>query len=218
MTPALAGLLLPVTGLAGTWIWWEGEKPSSSNFPATTWLSPSSQAERNCCSGGNILTAVNIRTSGPYWANYTINVTQAATYRLYARKIWEYGAFKWRFDSGAFQYADDQLQLMDNGNYKQYFPLNWVYLGTVVLAAGQHIFRVELNAADWPNDPSYQSGGANLAGFDAFLLDTDPFVPRGILKPGQNYNLAEPGKWNFEPPINNFTAPLFSICVRSTRQ
>jgi hypothetical protein len=211
ITRAFLGLLVPASAMAGPWIWWEAENPSSSNIPATTWLSPANQTERNACSGGNILTAVNIKTAGPYWANYYVTVAQAGTYRLYTRKIWEYGAFKWRFDGGAWGFASYQLQLLDNGDYKQYFGLNWVYLGDVSLTAGQHLFRVELNVADWPNDPHYNAG-VDLAGFDAFLLDADPFVPRGKLKPGDKYNLAEPGKWSFEPPIDDFsTAALLDL-------
>ena len=85
---------------ADSWIWWEGESPSSSNIPATTWLSPSSQTERDALSGGNILTVVSVKTTGLYWANYIVNVAQAGTYQFYVRKIWQYGVFKWRFDSG----------------------------------------------------------------------------------------------------------------------
>ena len=212
----LAGLLLPASGVAGSWIWWEGEKPSSSNFPASTWLSPSTQAEHNALSAGNILTAVNIKTKGPYWANYSITVTQAGPYRLYARKIWQYGAFKWQFDGGTYQYASYQLQLMDNASYIQYFPLNWVYLGDVSLTAGGHTFRIEMNAADWPNDPYYPNG-ADLGGFDAFILSTDPFMPHGKLQPGQKYGLAEPGKWNFEPNLDDFT-PSALLDLRSLNE
>jgi hypothetical protein len=207
VTSAVATLtVLPWT--TGSWIWWEGENPSTSNIPASTWLSPGSQSERDALSGGNILTAVSIKTTGPYWANYNVNVAQAGTYRLYARKIWNYGPFKWRFDSAAWSFANSQLQLIDSADYKQYFGLNWVYLGDVTLAAGAHVFRVEMNAADWPNPPD--NSNADFGGFDAFMLSTQPFTPRGKLKPSQKYNLAEPGKWNFEalPDIFSPTALL----------
>jgi len=190
---------------ADAWIWWEGEKPASSNIPATTWLSPSTQAERNALSGANILTAVNIKSSGPYWANYKLNVAQAGTYRFYARKIWQYGPFTWGFDGAAPTYASSQLQLMDNADYEQYFGLNWVYLGDVTLTTGAHTFRVELNFADWGNEPS-NIKGADLAGFDAFILSTQPFIPRAKLQPNQRYNLTEPGKWNFESLADDFSS------------
>jgi len=212
-----AGLLTgPAVLAANSWIWWEGEKPASSSIPATTWLSPSSQSERDALSGGNILTAVSISTTGPYWANYTVNVAAAGTYRLYARKIWAYGPFKWRFDSAAWTYASSQLQLMDNADYKQYFPLNWVYLGEVTLAAGWHTFSVRLDVADWSNEPS-NIQGADLGGFDAFILSTQPFIPRGKLQPYQKYNLAEPGKWNFESPADDFS-PAALLDLRSLNE
>jgi hypothetical protein len=207
VTSAVATLtVLPWT--VGSWIWWEAENPSTSNIPASTWLSPGSQSERDALSGGNILTAVSIKTTGPYWANYNVNVAQAGTYRFYVRKIAGYGVFKWRFDSAAWSFANSQLQLIDSADYKPYFGLNWVYLGDVTLAAGAHVFRVEMNAADWPNPPD--NSNADFGGFDAFMLSAQPFIPRGKLKPSQKYNLAEPGKWNFEalPDIFSSTALL----------
>lgn len=200
---------------ADSWIWWEGESPSSSNIPATTWLSPSSQSERDALSGGNILTVVSVKTTGPYWANYTVNVAQAGTYQFYVRKIWQYGVFKWRFDSAAWSFANSQLQLMDSADYKQWFPLNWVYLGNVTLTAGAHTFRVEMNAADWPNAP--EKDYVDLGGFDAFMLSTQPFIPRGKLKPDQKYNLAEPGKWNFEALTDDFS-PNALLDLRSLNE
>ena len=149
VTSAIATLtVLPWT--TSPWIWWEAESPSASNFPASTWLSPSSQSEHDALSGGDILTAVNIKATGPYWANYNVNVAAAGTYRFYTRKLWNYGPFKWRFDSGAWVLANSQLQLMDGAGYKPNFPLDWVYLGDVTLAAGAHTFGLEMNAADWP--------------------------------------------------------------------
>jgi len=200
---------------ADSWIWWEGENPSSSNIPATTWLSPSSQNERDALSGGNIRTVVSVKTTGPYWANYTVNVAQAGTYRFYVRKIWQFGVFKWRFDSAAWSFVNGQMQLMDSADYKQWFPLNWVYLGNVTLTAGAHTFRVEINAADWPNAP--EKDYVDQGGFDAFMLSTQPFIPRGKLKPSQKYNLAEPGKWNFESLADDFN-PTALLDLRSLNE
>ncbi len=200
---------------ADAWIWWEGESPSSSNFPVSTWLSPSSQTERDALSGGNIRTVVGVKPTGSYWANYTVNVAQAGTYRFYVRKIWQYGVFKWRFDSAAWTVVNGQMQLMDSANYKEWFPLNWIYLGNVTLTAGAHTFRVEINAADWPNAP--EKDYVDLGGFDAFMLSTQPFIPRGKLKPNEKYNLAEPGKWNFEPPPDDFS-PTALLDLRSLNE
>ena len=202
----LAALLLPATVLAGPWIWWEGENTSSNNFPASTWLSASSQADSNVLSAGNMLTVDSLGPGCMYWANYNVPVAQAGTYRLYGRRTWEYAPFKWQFDNGAWQYAGDQLALLDNVNYRPYWPLNWIFLGTVTMSAGPHVFRIVLSAADWPGDGSYSSPG-HCAGFDAFVLTTDPYyIPRGKLQPGQKYNLAEPGQWDFEPGIDEFTS------------
>ena len=214
VTSAIATLtVLPWT--TSPWIWWEAESPSASNFPASTWLSPSSQSEHDALSGGDILTAVNIKATGPYWANYNVNVAAAGTYRFYTRKLWNYGPFKWRFDSGAWVLANSQLQLMDGAGYKPNFPLDWVYLGDVTLAAGAHTFGLEMNAADWPNEPD--NSAADFGGFDAFLLSAQPFVPRGKLKLSQKYNLAEPGKWNFEPLPDVFS-PTALLDLRSLNE
>ncbi len=211
------GLFLPAAAMASSWIWWEAENSSSNNFPASTWLSPSSQADRDALSGGNLLSVSGLGPQSMYWANYSVPVAQPGTYRLYARRTYEYSPFKWQINNGAWQYASDQLPLLDSYGYRPNWPLNWIFLGTLTLDTGPHVFRIVLSGADWPGNSAYSSG-TGAAAFDAFVLTADPnYIPRGKLQPGQQFGLAEPGKWDFEPGQDDFT-PAAVVDLRSLNE
>lgn len=199
---ALMLLAAPQVRAIDDYVWWEGESPATSNFPGGSWLSPGNDFERNQLSGANILTAGD--RNQPYYAQYNVTVSAAGAYKLYTRRFWSYGAFKWRFDSGEWRFAGTDLQRMDSADYKTYFPLNWVYLGEINLSAGAHTFRIEVNQADWTNENDRNS--VDKFGADAFLLSEQSFVPRGKLKPDEKYNLREPGWWNFEPLRDRFAS------------
>ena len=182
------------------WVWWEGEDFSSSDFPASTWLEPSDADEENKLSADDLLS--NYDDAGIVgYAEYSVNVPQAAEYRLYARKLWRYGPFTWRFDTAPWTTAGVDLQHLDSVEYKPSFPLNWVFLGNVTLTAGAHAFRIQMDPSDHPPE---DASSCRIAGNDAFILSIPPFAPRGKLKPNENYGFAEPGMWNFEPDNDSY--------------
>src|SRR5690606_35320611 len=85
---------------AAAYVWWEGESPAETNFPAQTWFTPQNEAEQSRLSGGAWLSHQGKRQAGspePF-ARYRIEVPASGTYHFWVRKFWKHGPFRWRFD------------------------------------------------------------------------------------------------------------------------
>ena len=177
-------------------IWWEGESPIETNFPKETYFSPSTfEAKRHLLSGGDWLTNAEKRGKNEAFAKYRIEVPADGDYKLWARKFWKHGPFKWRFDDDEWQICGRNIAIADNTYIRTHLGANWVYLGEVDLTKGTRIFELRLLAKE----------GENLtAAFDAFILIPGLFMPNGKLKPGKRSNLADPGYFPFEPPLDLF--------------
>jgi hypothetical protein len=160
------------------WIWWEGEKPSATNFPPKTSLSASTfPAKRGVLSGNDWLTCEGKRGMEEMFARYTVNIPSAgkgdgtpgsagaaagaaagkaggtpgsagAEYRLWCRKFWKHGPFRWRFGQGEWAPCTRDVSLMDSTDIRKYLCANWVYLGTVTLPAGPQEFELRLDAGE----------------------------------------------------------------------
>lgn len=196
---AVAVAVLTASGLCGAAdIWWEGESPVATNFPNKTWFSPHNDAERYKLSGGNWLSNDGERKSGEAaaYARYDITVPEDGKYQLWARKFWKHGPFRWRFVGGEWQTCGRDIALADSVTLRTHVPANWVHLGEVELTAGKHRFEMQLTAG---------VGEKKTAAFDAFLLTTGTFQPRGKLRPGQRSGLADPGFFAWEPQADPFT-------------
>ncbi|MBU1693512.1 MAG: hypothetical protein KKC51_06065 [Verrucomicrobia bacterium] len=189
---------------ASGYVWWEGENPSSTDFPASTWIDPDGAAESNALSAGALLSASSLGTNDRVFTEYVVTLPQAAVYRLYTRKLWRFGPFRWRFDAQNWTRVGDRAQLMDWQDYKQptILALNWVFCGTSSLSSGSHTLRVEVAAADHTNTETWLM---QQAGFDAFVLTTNTFEPWGKLPPGQEFGFSEPGRWAFEARDDPYT-------------
>jgi hypothetical protein len=94
-----------------------------------------------------------------------------------------------------WQTCGRDVALADSVTLRTHVPANWVHLGEVKLTAGKHRFELQLTAA---------AGEKKTAAFDAFLLTTGTFQPRGKLKPGQRSGLADPGFFAWEPQADPF--------------
>ncbi len=164
----------PLPGEKRAVVWWEAEKPSESNFPATTLFSPATDAERDRLSGGRWLTSMGQRQGEPLRAAYRIAVKTTARYRLYVRKFANRGAFRWRFDRGEWTTCPARQPSEDTVEFRRFVELAWVRLGQVELRAGEHRFEIELLAGP---------GRDQLSGFDCFALVAGPFRPSGKQKP-----------------------------------
>lgn len=180
------------------YVWWEGEKPTETNFPPKTWFSPSSFRDRaDLLSEGDWLTNQGSRSGPEAFAKYRLNVPAAATWNLWCRKFWKHGPFRWRFGSQAWQTCGPDVALADETYLRTHVGANWVYLGKVRLPAGEQTFELRLLAKE---------GEGLTACFDCFCLIRGPFLPNGKLKPGQKSGKADEGRFAYEPGADPFGA------------
>ena len=178
-------------GASASWIWWEAEKPKSTNFPKNNPFAPTDAKATEALSDGKW---IGTDQSGKTWfLEYEIVVPRSVTYRFYARKFWHHGPFKWRFDNQPWRPCPYEVALLDDVSLAKFVNANWVDLGNATLGAGKHTLRIEIDPA------------SKAVAFDCFLLTEGPFVPRGKLKPGEKHGGAPPGWFAFEPEPDPFT-------------
>jgi hypothetical protein len=195
----------PAQAAPSSYIWWEAENPVSSTF-RDVWKAADLDYP-DALSGGNWLCHLG---PGHARAQWQIQVPKAGTYNFYARKFWYHGPFKWRFDAADWQTAD-RPGLLDHANLSKdgFVCANWVGLGSVVLAEGQHDVFVDLEPGGPPpshigDDAWTASPKRDLAAFDCFVLTEGPFAPRGKLKPGEAAQAPMSGYWTFAPATDPF--------------
>jgi len=179
------------------YVWWEGEKPDDTNFPARTWFSASTFPKtRDQLSGGAWLSNTGKRSGGEAFAKYRITVPADGSYTLHARKFYKHGPFRWRFDAQKWATCPRTVALIDSVPLKKHTCANWVYLGKVKLAKGAHTFELRLLAG---------AGENQTAAFDCFVLTAGPFAPSGKRKPGVKSGKADEGFFPWEPSVDRFS-------------
>ncbi|MEK7476827.1 MAG: hypothetical protein AAB152_14490 [Candidatus Coatesbacteria bacterium] len=197
MIPLLAALLLACPGApAAEVVWWEGEAPSETNFPAQTSFSSSTFPDhRSLLSGGDWLTNEGPRTGGEAFARYPVRIAEGGRLELWCRKFWKHGPFRWRIDTGPWRTCSQDVALADTTPIRRFLCANWVSLGPVELGAGDHVFELRLLAG--PGEPL-------TAAFDCFALVSGPFFPRGRLRLGEKSGEADAGFFPWEPDADRF--------------
>ncbi len=193
---ALAGLALASGAWAQDYVWWEGEQPDRTNLNNEGFAARSYPDTRAGLSGGDWLAQGGKAPADVLFATYTVQVPADGSYEFWARKFWKHGPFRWRFDGGEWRQCGRDVALADRYELAKFVEVNWVQLGRVELAAGEHTFELQLTA---------EPGQDTVAAFDAFVLSAAPFSPNGKHKPGQKSGLAEQGWWAFEPDIDPLT-------------
>lgn len=183
--------------IAPDFLWWEGEAPSRTNFPARHAFEPANPTEAAKLSEGRWLGADG-DWGGKLFAEYDLTVPEAGVWKLYARKFWKHGPFNWTLGGHSGTVTRD-VALMDATPIRQFLEANWVYLGDVELPAGPATLRIE----------TLETSGA--IAFDAFLLTRTPLQPRGKLKPGEKWNRAEEGFFPFEPDRDPYLPTPLSL-------
>ncbi|UBF24997.1 hypothetical protein K9N68_25665 [Kovacikia minuta CCNUW1] len=174
-------------------VWWEAEKPTATNFPASDQnpFAPANPTEASALSGDRWIGVDGSRTV-PLFLEYQVNVPQSGNYFFYSRKFWYHGPFRWRWDDQPWQTVGKRPHLMDRTVLRQFVEANWTSLGQVELGAGTHKLRLELTQKD------------GAAAFDCFVLTQTLFQPRGKLQPNQRYVANLPGWFIFDPEVDQF--------------
>lgn len=173
------------------YLWWEAEDALRTNFPASNPFAPEDESQADALSEGVWVGAAGERAE-TLFLEYEVEIPRTATYSFYVRKFWKHGPFRWRFGEQAWRSVGQEISLLDAVELRQFIVANWVSLGTVSLEAGRQTLRLE----------ALENDGA--IAFDAFLLTTEPFVPRGKLKPGEKLVRAPEGWFAFDPTVDRF--------------
>lgn len=196
MLPLIAITLLFSSASAHAYVWWEGEDPVETNFPTSTWFANGAvEGKRHLLSGGAWLCNDGDRSGSEAFAKYSVTVPEAGVYDFWVRKFWKHGPFRWRFGDDEWRIVGPDIALADSVTIATHLGANWVYAGEVELPAGELEFELRLLA---------EEGESETACFDAFLLTTSPFIPRGKLKPDEKSGMADEGFFAWEPPIDEF--------------
>lgn len=195
LLPAVCLLALTVPALAAapkTWVWWEGESAAETNLSTDFDFAPRNEQQAAVLSGGEWLGRSETEWS-PGYAEYVVGVPEDGKYQFYVRKFWQHGPFRWRFDDQQWQRVARGITILDSAKMRRFVTPSWLKAGTVTLTRGQHRLRIELI-----------EDAKGVAAFDAFVLTRHPFVPRGTLKPGEEYGIAPQGWWAFEPGTDHY--------------
>ncbi len=189
----LTFVLIASSHSAADYVWWEGEAAREHGFNNRD-FSPSHYGEKaQGLSGGDWLNTGGRRDS-TVRAVWTVDVPSDGRWFFHTRVFWKHGPFRWRFDEAEWQTCGGDRGLLDSYTLATHIGANWVSLGQVDLKQGARRFEIEL----------LQRDGA--ACFDCFVLTRAPFEPKGKLKPGEKYGLADDGWWSFEPAPDVFSA------------
>lgn len=182
---------------------WEAERPARTSYPPNNPFAPANAREADLLSGGAWIGAMAPNTS--HFLEYDLTLEGQGERFLYARRFWQHGPFRWRFDDQPFQHVGTSVALLDSVPIRKHVSADWVLLGRVVLAPGRHTLRVELDA-DYGNGAS---------AFDAFVLAERPFHPSGKLRPGQKWARAPEGWFPYEPDRDPFEASPIDLRGRN---
>ncbi len=177
--------------------WWEGEAPAKTNFNNGGFPAKDYPTTRDGLSGGDWLANNAKQGPDPLFATYDVEVPADGTYSFWARKFWQHGPFKWRFDSQEWAQCPRGIALADRYTLAKFVEANWCNLGQVKLTKGTHVFELQLT--------DVKQGDEGTACFDCFLLTPKPFVPAGKAKPGEKSGKHDDGWFPFEPDLDQFT-------------
>ncbi len=189
--------------LAASWaraetIWIEGEKPAKSTMNRHPWYD---QVKKEQLSGGDWIS--NFDGKKPGEAEYSVTAKDGGQFEFWVRANPTATKLSYRLndaDSKPIEFeknARDGANIAGDGKLDLRF-IAWVKVGSVELKRGANTIRFRMH-----------SDNNNHGGLDCFVLSTDPFTPRGILKPGEVAKGAvstEKDWFAFDPSADKFEA------------
>jgi hypothetical protein len=179
-------------------IWLEGEQADETSLTSHSWY-------------GNIKTqSLSGESLAHHWdpnkaglLRFHFKVPEEQTYTLWLRANPVQSALTWQVDGESEQEVNFKTNLKGRQNIAADGKVDlrfiaWVDGGQVSLPAGNHTLTVR-----------FTSSNHHHGYLDALVLTSDPFQPRGILKPGEQpdySNTAEAG-WSVWYPHPDLTTP-----------
>ncbi len=158
-------------------VWFEAEAATDTNMPKVA-------DDPATISGGQWLQG---KVAPGLYAQYSVTVKEGGRYDFLPRRFWLHGAFRWRFDDGAWVTVDSPHQwvLESMPKASRQGDATWEDLGYVTLTPGAHTLRIEM-----VTDTKYAFN--SLYGFDCFVLTNDGFSPQGISREGGPHRSTAP--------------------------
>ena len=167
---------------AGMPIWIEGEDASAKSEDLST--RHPFVSRHPALSGGVSLGGQG--KAGETFVAFETEIPREGTYKLYVRKFWHHGPFRWRFGEDEWRELERPALMDSVGLDRIHMVINWVFAGEVDLPAGPVTLRME-QTRDGPFV------------IDCLVITREAFFPRGNLKPGERSGRSEEGYFAWEP-------------------
>lgn len=212
-TGAITALMVLAGVAAAETIWTEGEKPVKATVSRHPWWYD--QVKRDQLSGGDFITHWDEKKPGQI--EYRVTARDGGRYEFWVRANPVQTRLWYLLNDGKWvAIATDKdtvgsVNIAANNAIDLRF-LAWIKVGSVELNKGANTVRF------WMDSKNNHHGM-----LDCFVFSTEPFRPRGILKPGETARLdkeaaeAEKDWFAFDPPADAFR-PDSGIDLRSLNE
>jgi len=183
--------LVPVSSQT---IWVEGEKPSRSNVSRHPWWYD--QVKKSQLSGGDWISHWSDDRDGV--VEYWLFAPSSAHYTFWVRANPVGSRLDYKLDRGKWTPIDMTNDAIDTVNVAADDKpdlrfVAWKKVGEISLAKGRHTISFRMS-----------SENHHHGAIDAFVLTTEPFLPRGTMRPGEAKSLSQTGTWPFLPQRDTF--------------
>ncbi len=185
---------------SAAWIWIEGENPATNLMNRHPWWYD--QVKRDQFSGGDFISNFNETKAGE--AEYRFEAPAAGDYEFWVRANPLSARMAYTLNGG--QETEIALDREQRGNTNVALDgkpdlrfIAWCRVGKVPLKAGANVIRFRMH-----------SQNSNHGYLDCFVFSSEPFQPRGLLKPdalaGDLARLAAENRswWPFDPERDSF--------------
>lgn len=176
LRPILICMLLLMSHSArAEWLWIEGEKPIRSTMNRHPWWYD--QVKKDQLSGGDWISNFDPKKEGE--ASYKIESPVAGDFEFWVHANPTLSKLSYRLDDGEWVAIDlvkgarNPTNIAADGKPDLRF-IAWARVGTLTLGKRTHQVSFRMSGEQ-----------SNHGGLDCFVLSTEPFVPRGLRKPGE---------------------------------
>ncbi len=166
---------LAAASAQAAWVWIEGETPTVNRMNRHPWWYD--RVQRDQFSGGDFISNFNKDKAGE--AEYRFKAPQPGDYEFWVRANPLAAKLSYELNGGAETPIDlnrekrGELNVAEDGQPDLRF-IAWSKAGKVTLRAGENTVRFRMTSEN--NHHGY---------LDCFVFSTEPFQPRGVLKPDQ---------------------------------
>ena len=180
-------------------IWIEGEKPSKSTMNRHPWWYD--QVKKDQLSGGDWISNFEPKKTGE--AQYSVTPKEPGKFEFWVRANPIQSKLSFRLNDGDWKPIEfdksggEPTNIAADGKIDLRF-IAWIKVGSLDLKRGANSLQFRMDSVN-----------SHHGGLDCFVLSTEPFRPRGILKPGETpIAAASEADWfAFDPSADSFQKP-----------